>query len=222
MQRLILFLAPALLLAQFSPQQKYVRAFGEGVVTVRPDLAKVNVSVVTQASTAQEAAAENATRTAAVIERVTAAVRGAQIRTVNYSVTPNYRSPGSGQPAVLVDFTATNTLEVTTTDITAIGLIIDTAIAAGANRVDGLRLTLQDEEPAKAQALRMAGQKARARVEAIATGLGVRLGQVLAAEEGFTYRVTPVDRSLATTATPVQPGTLEVHATVTLEVEILQ
>jgi uncharacterized protein YggE len=224
MARLLAALAlPALLLAQTAPMRRVVRAYGEGSVSLRPDYARVSVSVVTQARTAQEAAAENAARAQTVIDQLRSALgSGAEIRTASYSLTPNYSSPGPGQQPVLVGFTAINVVEVGIADVNATGRIIDTAISAGASRVDGLRLTIKDEEPPRAQALRLAGQKARARAEAIAAGLNVRLGQVLTAEEGVSYRPIPVDiRTTAPTTTPVETGTLDVHATVTLEIEIL-
>jgi uncharacterized protein YggE len=114
---------------------------------VRPDAARVSVSVVKQATTAGDAASRNATTAAAVIAAIS----------------------------------ATNTIEAVAADPALVGRVIDTAIAAGASRVDSVRLLLRDEEPPRAQALRVASQRARARsrADAIALGLGVRLGQIL-------------------------------------------
>jgi uncharacterized protein YggE len=215
----VLFSVPPLM-AQ-TTGRRVIRAFGEGSVSVRPDVAEVSVSVVTQARTAQEAAAQNATQASAVIAALRSALgAGAEIRTASYSLSPVYSYP-QGQPPVLTGFIATNTLQISVGDVNAAGRIVDTAIGAGATRVDNLRLTVQDEEPPRAQALRMAGQKARARAEAIASGLNVRLGQVLTAEEGFSSRVVPIDGRGTAVTTPVVPGTLEITATITLELEIL-
>jgi uncharacterized protein YggE len=55
--------------------------------------------------------------------------------------------------------------------------------------------------------------------------LNARLGAVLAASEGFTTRlVSNADERGATaaTTTPIETGTLEVRATVTIEYEIAQ
>src|SRR5690606_17397643 len=103
--------------------------------------------------------------------------------------------------------------------LTLSGRIIDTATQAGANNVTNLRFLLKDSESARNQALRMATQQARGRAEAIAQGLSVRLGGVLAASEGFTTRVVggPDERTAnAATPTPIESGTLEVRATVSL------
>ena len=86
-----------------------------------------------------------------------------------------------------------------------------------------MRRFLRDDEAARGQALRIASQKARARADAIALGLGVRLGSVLNAQEGSTPApILGVIGGVGTTApTPIETGTLEVRATITVDVEIV-
>jgi uncharacterized protein YggE len=205
-----------------APGRGHIRAFGEASVSVKPDLAKLSVSVITQAATAQEASAQNATKSTAVFDALEQAVgRSGEIKTISYMVTPNYTFPREASP-VLTGFTATNVVEVSVSDLNLTGKLIDTAISAGATRVDSLRLMLKDEEPARAQALRLAGQKARTRAEAIASGLSVRVGPLVSAEEGFVYRIVPDTRTAAPAATtPIEPGTLEIRAQITVEYETL-
>ena len=208
--------------AQTMVSRGHIRAFGEAGVSVKPDLARLSVSITTQAATAQEASAINATKSTTVFAALEKALGSkGEIKTISYTVTPNYTYPREASP-VLNGFTATNTVEVTVGDLSLTGGIIDTAISAGATRVDSLRLMLKDEEPARAQALRMAGQKARARAEAIASGVGVRVGALVSAEEGFVYRIVADARSAAPAATtPIETGSLEVRAQITVEYETL-
>ncbi|HYO84316.1 MAG TPA: SIMPL domain-containing protein [Bryobacteraceae bacterium] len=212
--------------AQTVTPRRIIRAHGEGLVQARPDVARLGAGVITQSATATEAASRNAEQSAAVI----AALRGvlgatADIRTITYSLGPTYHyPPGGGQPQ-LTGFTANNVVEAVVNDLSIIGRVIDAAIGAGANRIESLRMGLKDEEPSRMQALRQAGQKARQKAEAIAAGLGVRLGAVSGAQEG--YSVQPVnrvgdERAALAAATPVEPGTVDIRATVTLELEVLQ
>jgi uncharacterized protein len=220
-------LAALPLVAQTTTQPRnHVRAIGEASVSVRPDMARVSLGVTTEATTAADAAARNADLAAAVI----AALRNllgpnAEIRTISYTLSPVYTyPPGGGQPT-LRGFQASNIVEAVIGDLSIIGRVIDAAISAGANRVDSLRLGIKDEDPVKAQALRLAGQKARAKAEAIAQGVNVRLGNVLAAEESYVTVYPPAGRidagATPTAATPVETGTLEIRATVTLDIEAL-
>ncbi len=212
-------------LAQTTPRRGYVAAYGEASVSVRPDMARVNLGVLTQAQSATDAAARNAESAAAVI----AAIRGvlgasAEVRTISYNVGPTYSYQTGGQPT-LTGFQVTNVVQAVINDTNLIGRVIDAGIQAGANRVDGIGFGLKEEEPVRAQALRTAAQKARQKAESIAAGLGVRLGSVIAADEGYQIsRSTNLERSAApaaSTATPVESGTMDVRATVTLQLEVV-
>lgn len=226
MKKLVLMLSPlalsGILVAQ-APPPRSIRASGEGVVSVRPDLARVTVGVSTQAATAQEAAAQNATAAERVINAVRAALgAGGTVETVSYTVTPNYRS--SGGESVLIGYTVTNLIEATTFEMGSVGRIIDAATGAGANRVQSLRFGLRDADPPTRQALTAAATQARGRASAIANGLGGRAGAVLSAQEGSVVRPVTDTRlgvSAGAPATPIETGMVEVRATVAVEVEFV-
>jgi uncharacterized protein YggE len=213
------------LTAQVAPR-RLIRAIGEASVSVRPDAARVTISVIKQAATAEAASSENASVTSAVI----AALRQllgptAEIRTVAYNLSPIYVYPRDNTPPQITAFSASNTLQAITNDSSIAGRVVDTAIAAGATRVDGVGLFLKEDDASRAQALRLASQRARAKADAIALGLGVRLGAVLTAQEGVSTPVLPANRidlgaAATATPTPIETGTLEVRATVTLDIEI--
>src|SRR6266851_7838752 len=109
-------------------RRNLIRAAGEGVVAVTPDQVKVTLGVTTQAANAQDASSQNATQVAAVIDKLKQAFGTTiDIRTLYYSLSPNYNYPGGGGTPVLTGYTASNTVEVTATDLTIAGKIIDTA-----------------------------------------------------------------------------------------------
>jgi uncharacterized protein YggE len=205
--------------------RRAVRASGEGSVTVQPDAARVSVAVVKQAPTAADAASQNATVATAVI----AAIRqllgpNSEVRTITYNLTPFYSSPRDGTQPQILGFTATNSIEAIAPDSNLEGRLIDAAVGAGASRIEGIRLFLRDDQTARAQALRTAALRARAKAEAIALGLGVRLGQTLSAQEGVTaVPIGGIDRGAGlglTAPTPIETGSLEVRAMVTVDIEI--
>ena len=145
------------------------------------------------------------------------------LQTVSYYVTPRY-STGPNLPSVIIGYTAGNTVRVTTTDLSQIGLLIDAANQAGANSVGGLSFGLQNPEPLVEQALTPATKQATAHAAAIAAGLGSKLGAVLSAQEGSSYAPIAVGAAgtgIAVTA-PVQIGTATVYATATIQVGLAQ
>lgn len=229
MIRKLMFLAALAalpMLAQTAGRRGYIAAYGEASVSVKPDMARVNLGVLTTATSATDAAAKNADQAAAVIAALRSVLgANAEIRTITYSVGPTYQyPPGGGQP-VLTGFQVTNVVQVTVNDTALIGRVIDAGIQAGANRIDGISFGLKDEDPVRAQALRAAAQKARQKADNIAGGLGVRTGAVIAADEGYqTERVAPATEraSLAATTTPIETGSMTIRATVTLQLEVVQ
>lgn len=118
--------------------RRFIRATGQGTVSISPDQAKLAVGVVTQAPTAVDASAQNAAQAQRVIDALRNTLgSGAEVKTISYTLTPVYTYP-QGQPAILTGYTATNIVEATTNDLSLIGKAIDTAIQSGANRVQSL------------------------------------------------------------------------------------
>src|SRR5207237_4469948 len=143
----------------------------------------------------------------------------AALKTLSYSLNPNY---STGNQPVVIGYTATNTNQVTVGDLSLIGKVIDTGIQAGANRVAGLQFDLKDDQPVRLQALKLATTQAKAHADAMASGLGLKTGAVIAIQEGSTTNIQPVRVGTAapTATTPVETGQVDVKATVTLQVEI--
>ena len=199
-----------------------VRAIGTSTISAKPDRVKLNVGVITEAATAQDAAQQNATLLNAVLTRLRAVLPAtADIQTLWYSISPKYTYP-QNQAAVLTGYTVTNTLEVTSPDLAGVGAAIDAANAAGANTVQNLSFTLADDDPVRQQALAAAAKQARAHADAIASGLGGHTGTVVVAQEGSTVTPSPVIGATAGAAatTPIVAGPVQVQATVTIEVEL--
>jgi len=208
--------------AQAPSRPASITAVGTATVSVTPDLARVDVSIATQAATAQDATQQNATQASAVITAVQNLVgMNTSVKTINFYLSPVYNNPPPGQNATIIGYMVTNTVEVTLTDLTQIGKVIDTSIQAGANRVQGISFDLQNRDPIVAQALKLAAASARAQADAIASGLNLHTGAVLHASEGVntSASVAPGVAAPAQT-TPIETGLVVVQASVTLEVSI--
>jgi uncharacterized protein YggE len=216
----LLFLLPFAVQAQ-SPGT--VQALGTASLSVNPDQAQIVIGVVTDGSSAQDAAQRNAAQSSTVINALKAVLGSmGTIQTVNYSVTPRYSST-PGQPPVIQGYTANNSVQVTTGDLSSVGSLIDTANQAGANNVSGLSFSLHDPDPVKQQALGLAAKQARAHADAIAGGLNAKTGALVSAQEGTAASpVVFTGVGTASTPTPIQTGQVTVTANVTLTVQLVQ
>src|SRR5271157_1181133 len=186
----LLVCLPLAAAAQMTISQGTVQAIGSATISVPPDQAQLDVGVVTQAATAQDAGQQNATLTTTVLNALKGVLGTAgTIQTISYSVSPRY-STTQGQASVIIGYTASNTVQVTTTDLSLIGRLIDIANQAGANSVGSLSFGLLDPEPVMEQVLGLAAKQAQAHANAIAAGLGAKTGVVISAQEGAT--ATPI------------------------------
>lgn len=91
--------------------------------------------------------------------------------------------------------------------------------------IQALRFELKDEQAVRAQALRQAASRARSKADALASALNLQIVRVLSVSEAGGPVVVPMReamlaRASADPATPIEPGTIEVRATVNLVVEV--
>lgn len=206
-----------------------IQVTGNASVTTKPDRAEIDIGVVTQATQAQAAAAENGARLDSTLAALRKAVgEAADIKTISYALTPDYRyRPGGGDPTI-TGYTATNVVRITLDDLNKIGAVIDTATRSGANRVQDIRFTLRDPAAVHLQALREAAARAKAEADTLASALGVKVLRVLTVEDVGSYpppiHPLPLPTMRAEMArevpTPIEAGTLDVGAQVTLTVEV--
>jgi len=201
-----------------------IQVSGDATVTVKPDQAQIDIGVVTQAKTAEAAANQNRQQLDSVLRELHQALgAGADIQTTSYSLQPNYREfkPG-GEPAI-VGYTATNVVQVKTKMLDEVGKVIDVATQSGANTIRRLEFTLQDMQTVRSQALRKAAIQAKAEAETLAEALGLKIVRVLSVSESTPIAIPIRAMAMAAQAaapTPIEPGTIDVHATVSLTVEI--
>jgi len=225
-------LGPAPAAAQTPPAAtplSSIRVTAEARISARPDRVQIDIGVLTQAQLSHDAAAGNAR----ALDAVLAAVRGvagatAQLRTVSYSLSPSYQyHPGGGEPTI-TGYTALDVVQVTLDELARMGDVIDAATRTGANRVQGIQFLLRDQDAVRTEALREAAIRARGEAETLAAALNLRVLRVLTVDES-SPRIVPIRAHIAAArsaaasaevATPVEAGTLDVTAEVTLTVEV--
>lgn len=184
-------------------------------------------------------AAEAQERVNQIMQRAIEAVRELDveeedIRTADLSLYPVYSErrpprpmggqqghPGEDEPRV-VGYRASNVLAVELEDPGRIGDVIDAAVEAGANQLQGVQFELHDDREARAGALREAVERAQQKARVLAEAAEVELGGLIEVRESGV-NVRPPEpmyagaRMAAESApTPVQPGQMTITANVTL------
>jgi uncharacterized protein YggE len=214
--------------AQELPTVPFVRVHGDATVTAQPDRAQMDIGIISQGPTSQAATDLNAKQSNTVVDRLHTVVASANIKTVNFSVNPNYEYPKDGGAPKVLGYTANNTVRLEIDDLSLIKKVIEIATKSGASNVNRLNFLLRDDAPARAEALGKAATVAKTGAGALATSLKLKLGRILRVEEEQPVIVSPGRQIELSTAkgqaaeTPVEPGLIEIHANVNLTVELIQ
>ena len=225
------FVAPPIAVAQ-EPQLTTSAVEGtlltvnaEGSVEGRPDLATINVGVTTEGQTAAAALAENARRSQALIQALRrAGIAERDIQTANVSVYPQ-QVYGEGQAPRITGYQANNTVTAKVRNIDNTGRVIDAAVGAGGNNVNGVSFSYQDPDAQLNAARRDAIANARERAALYADALGLRVHRVVAVSEGGGFRPPIVPMAMermaaADASTPIAPGEIETQVSVSVTFEL--
>ena len=199
------------------PADATITVIGTGSAKAVPDQASFDFGVQTQASTATEALARNGNQAQAIVAALRkAGIDESQIQTTDVSLWPQTTNDGNE----IVGYQASNSVDATV-PIGEAGAVVDAAVAAGANNVDGPNLSVADQSSVYAAALKKALASAQAKAQAIAAASGVTLGAVQTVTEGGGQaNPLPYEDELAPAAAApsvkIEPGTQTSQATVTV------
>jgi len=226
------FMAPTALAQTQTPpaaapvQGTLLTVSAEGLSEGRPDMATINLGVTTEGQTAQAALAENARRMQALTQALRrAGIAERDIQTSNVSVYPQQQYVEGQQPRI-TGYQANNTVTAKVRNIDNTGRVIDAAVGAGGNTVNGVYFSYQDPDRQLDAARRDAIAEARRRAELYANALGMQVARVIAVQEGGGYG-PPVPMPVAVrmeaaqdASTPIAPGQIETRVNVSVTFEL--
>jgi len=201
---------------------RLVNVQGSGEIIVTPDLAFIDIGVQTKNADAAIAQQENAKLMTAVVDAIKkAGIKAEDIKTTGYSLyqTYDYMLEKQSDPY----FIANNTVNIKIKDISKVGTIIDISTAAGANTVNSIRFTIQDDSKVYQEALKLAMGDAKSKATAIMSTFGKAPGLPQAVTEasnggGLFYDYYPAKTGEAAmdVSTPIESGEITITANVTV------
>jgi uncharacterized protein YggE len=187
---------------------------GTGSVSAVPNQSSFTFGVAARGATAADALASDS----AQMQKLIAALRGTGIgsdslQTTSVSLSPRVSDSGE----TVVGYDASNSVTVTIKSIDRAGAIVDAAVAAGANQVDGPNLTVSDQSALYKKALAGAVADARAKAQALGAASGLRVGAVTSvAEQNDTPSPVRYDQVKLASSTPIEAGSQQITATVSV------
>ena len=175
-----LFITPGFLKAQREPDKNYIKVRGMGVVSKKPDIAYVNLTITTFEKSSKEAYESNLKKSNELIEAGKKIGLSPDDFENNFSLTESKNREGKR-----IGFSATNSLKVTLSDFDLLTKLIDSAadFITGSSVVFGLK----EYKKANLQALDSAYIDAKTKAEVLAEKSGLKLGEATSIDEVPEY-----------------------------------
>jgi uncharacterized protein YggE len=163
----------------------HLSVIGHGKVAAIPDVADINIGVVTQGTTAKEALRHNSDAMAGLQKVLKEkGIDTKDIETTQIQVSPIYshpdskRQPGEEYVPRVVGYRVVNSVDVTVHEVGKLGDMLDVVIGAGANQVNGISFRVEKAQQLLDEARRRAMADAKRKAELLAVEAGVTLGPV--------------------------------------------
>lgn len=204
-----------------SVENATVGVSGDATVERAPDQATVTVAAVGRADSA-EGARDAVSGDADAVQQALEA-EGATVTSARFTIYPEYDHSEEGRE--LVGYVAVHTIEAETDDVDGVGALVDAAVDAGADRVDGIRYELSEEtrQEAREEALTTAMDRARTDAETVAAAEGRSVDGVVSIQTNSADRpVFFAERAAADAGgqTNIEPGTVQVTASVSVTYQL--
>ena len=192
---------------------------GHGSVGATPDVASLTMGVAPVRRSVAEGMAAATAKMRAVIDALAAGgVSSDDMQTRRFTIGPEYDH--QRDVARLRGFRVDHRLTATVRDLSALGELLDAAVAAAGEdvRVDAIRFALDDDRQARERARELAWRDADGRARQLAALAGVTLGPAVSITEGGGFQPPVAAGALrAAAAAPIEPGEVDIAVSLTVQ-----
>lgn len=210
-------------------EPRLITVSGQAEIRLKPDLITLSIGVEERGEDVAGPRTRAAAKAQDIIRALTArGVKQSEIQTSRFSVNrqweqePNVAADRDGRMRGKWVIVVANTVTVRTEQIDKAGDLLDAAVAAGSNNINGPFFGLKDDENAKRDALAAAVANARAKADVVAKASGVTIVGLQSLSEGASYSPRPMMRMEAfagdmgsAPSTPIESGEVVVSSNVT-------
>jgi len=201
-------------------EPREIHVTGEGIASVKPDMAYLSLGVETKGATAKEAQQSNNQITAKLIEALKAmGIAEADFATQHLQLYPETRYDSKTNQSILIGYRSSHILKVTVRNIDQTGVVIDALTNVGGNVVQNISFGISDDTSARDQAIEKAVKDATHKAEVLAQASGVKLSGVMLISDNTVTPVQPLqnyrkEMATAVADTQIAVGSIDVRAAV--------
>lgn len=201
---------------------------GTGKVTAVPDLAMVNIGVITQGETPEAVRVASTQSMNSIISYLKGlSIDSKDIQTANFTTSPRYQYQ-SGKNTI-IGYEANQTVSVMLRHVDVSQKQLETVLSqvtqVGANNIQGVRFSFSNEDDFKQQATKQAIEKAKQSAQQLTTDAGLKLVKLVNIIPAQTdSSIMPMAYAMAAKSnaitSDIEPGSQDVSSTVTLVYEV--
>lgn len=201
---------------QKQSRRNCLKVSGEGSISVSPNQANITLGAITEHENLQHAQKENTSIMTNIIDAILKMnVPKENIQTVIYRIDPQYDYVDGRQ--IFRGFRVNHQLQIKIDDLDFVGVIIDAAVAQGANTISNIEFSVDQPGFYYNEALKIALQNTYQKALTITSQIRANLNPVpVQIDEVSQIPTPPIPfTTLATVeATPIQPGEIKISATI--------
>jgi uncharacterized protein YggE len=201
---------------------------GTGKATAVPNTAFINFGITKNATTVIDAQSQTNSTANTIFDALKKlSIDTNNIKTVNYSLNPNYDFSLGKQ--TINGYSVTQNVELKIKPVDMINNVVDTLTTSGANIIGNITFGFDDEtqKQLENQARQEAIQNAKEKAQSITSAAGIHLGKIVDVQENNSFpRPLPILGGFAAAKaidqsqqTSVTPGQNDITVTVTLSYE---
>lgn len=153
---------------------------GEGKILAKPDIAKIQFSIVTEALTSKTAQDDNSKKSKTITDYLKRQnIDDKDIKTIGYNLYPQYKYPPYGGRPQITGYQVNQSLEVKVRNLDNTSNILDGVVSAGANQVNQLSFEVDNPDVLKTEARVKAIANAKKKANELEDQVGISLGKIV-------------------------------------------
>lgn len=162
---------------------------GEGKVVATPDIAVIDLTILTEGKTSKDAQDQNSEKSNSLTKYLKGqGIDEKDIKTTGYNIYPQYSYPVNEQPRIS-GYQVNQSIQIKVRDLDNVNKVLDGVVTAGVNQINNLQLTIDDPDALLAQAREEAIKSAKEKASSLKSQLGISLGRVVNFSESTNGQV---------------------------------
>ena len=200
--------------AQEKPTPSTIEVMGKATIIIMPNVATLSFAVETSATTAKQAAEENARKSNKLLNELREiAAKEVKIKTSGFNLIPIYDKDSRLRPR---GYRARNSILLETKSIDKLGTFIDQASRVGVSRIGSLTFRTDRDGELRKEAAVKAVQHARTIAEDLAKAAGLTIKRIIkiSYSPGGPVRPYRMEAMAAAVRTPIEAGEMSIEENV--------